>query len=92
MLTINNEKIEERKIFGEEMMADIGQIDMKERTRRYGQEEAERMMGEMMKNNEEIIRIQKQLEGLIIEMEKKKQWENREMERRRDKEQEETDR
>ncbi len=31
-------------------MADIGQIDMEEMTRIYGEEEAGRMMGEMLKN------------------------------------------
>ena len=58
MLIINNERIEQRKIFGEEII-NMGQIDIEEMMRRYGQEEAGRMMGEMLKNNEEIIKMQK---------------------------------
>ena len=73
-------------------MADIGQIDMEEMMKRYGQEEAERMMGEMMKNNEEIIKMQKLIEELIIKMGENKGKESREMELRREREQEETDR
>ena len=52
-------------------MADIGQIDMGEMTRIHGQEEAERMMREVVKNNEIIMEIQKQIVGLIA-MEKKR--------------------
>ena len=83
MLTINNERIDQRNIFGEEM-AGIGQVDMGEMTMRYGKEEAARLM-------EEIIKTQKQLEGLLAEVEKKRWQEDREMERRREREQEETD-
>ena len=49
-------------------------------------------MGEMLKNNEEIIKMQKQIAELVITAERIKQQENREMERRREKEQEEMDR
>ena len=82
MLTINNKRINQRNILGEEM-AGIGQVDMEEMTTRYGEEEAARLM-------EEIIKTQKQLEGLLVEVEKKRRQEDREM--RREKEQEETDR
>ena len=73
-------------------MADIGQVNMGEMTRRYEQEKAVRMMGEMMKNNEEIIKMQKLLVELIIKGEENKEKESREMERRREREQEEMDR
>ena len=63
MLTSNNERIDQRNIFGEEM-AGIGQVDMGEMTMRYGEEEAARLM-------EEIIKTQRQLEGLLVEVEKK---------------------
>ena len=84
MLTINNERIDQRNIFDEEM-AGIGQVDMGEMTMRYGEEEAARLM-------EEIIKTQKQLKGLLVEVEKKKWQEDREMERRRERKQEKTDR
>ena len=58
------------------MMADIRQVDMGEMTRIYGEEEAERMMGEVVKNNEEIIKMQKQIMGLVVEIVKKNwKWE-----------------
>ena len=47
-------------------MADIGQIDMGEMTMRYGEEETARLMEEI------IIKTQKQLEGLLVEVEKKR--------------------
>ena len=90
LLTINNERINQRDIFGEEM-AGIGQVDMGEMTMRYGEEEAARLMEEIIKNNETIIRIQKQLEGLLVEVENKRWQEDREIERRREREQEEMD-
>ena len=73
------------------MMADIGQEDMEEMTRRYGEEEVARLMREIVKNNKIIIKTQKQLGELLVEEEKKRRQENREMERRREREQEETD-
>jgi len=90
LLTINNERINQRNIVGEEM-AGIGQVDMREMTMRYGEEEAARLMEEIIKNNEIIIKTQKQLEGLLAEVEKKRWQEDKEMERRREREQEETD-
>jgi len=91
---MSNERIDQGNIFEEilgKMMADIGQGDMEEMTRRYGEEEVARLMGEIVKNNEILIKTQKQLEKLL-EVEKKKQQEDREMERRRERKQEETDR
>ena len=73
-------------------MADISQGDMEEMTRRYGEEEVARLMGEMIKNNEEIIKTQKLLEELVVAVEEKRRQENREIEIRREREQEETDR
>ena len=83
LLTINNERINQRDIFGEEI-AGIGQVDIGEMTMKYGKEEVARLM-------EEIIKTQKQLEGLLAEVEKKRRQKDREMERRREREQEETD-
>ena len=76
MLTINNERIDQRNTFGEEI-AGIGQVDIREMTTRYGEEEAARLMEEIIKNNKIIIKTQKQLEGLLVEVEKKKQQEDR---------------
>ena len=73
------------------IMANIGQIDMGEMTRIYGQEEAERMMREVVKNNEIIMGMQKQIVELVV-MEEKRRQEEREMEARREKEQEEMNR
>jgi len=93
-LVTNNERIDQENILEEileEMMADIGHGDMEEITRRYGEEEVARLMGEIVKNNEILIKMQKQLEKLLGEVKKKKQQEDKEMERRREREQEETD-
>jgi len=40
-------------------MADMGQIDMEEMTRRYGEEETVRMMKEIMENNVMMLKLQK---------------------------------
>jgi len=47
---INNERIDQRNIFGEEM-AGIEQVDMEKMMMRYGEEEAARLMEEIIKNN-----------------------------------------
>ena len=73
-------------------MADIGQRDMKEMTRRHDEKEVVRLMGEMVKNNEKIIDMQKQLRELQVEAEKKRRQEDREIECRRERKQEEMDR
>ena len=52
---MSNERIDQGNIFEKslgKMMADIGQQDMEEMMRRYGEEEIARLIGEMMKNNE----------------------------------------
>jgi len=45
---------------------------MGEMTKRYGEEETIRMMKEIMKNNEKILKVQKQLGELQVEEKKKK--------------------
>ena len=42
-------------------MADIGQVDMGEMMRRYGEEEVVRMMKEIIENNVMMIKLQKQI-------------------------------
>ena len=70
-------------------MADIGQVDMGEMTRRYGKEVV-RMMKEIMDNNEIMLKLQKQIGKLqMVEKEEKR----RQVEyRRKEREQEKTDR
>ena len=71
-------------------MADIGQVDMGEMTRRYGEEEVVRIMKEIMKNNEMMLKLQKQIGELQMAEEEKK---SRQVEyRRRERKQEETNR
>ena len=64
-------------------MANIGQVDIEEMMRRYGEEEAVRLMEEVIKNNKIIIKTQKQLEDLLAKVEKKRWQEDKEMERRK---------
>ena len=54
------------------MIANIGQVDMEEMMRRYSEEEVARLMGEIVKNNEIIIKTQKQLGKLLVEEGKKR--------------------
>jgi len=89
---MSNERIDQGNIFEEILEEMIGQIDMEEMTRRYGEEEIARLMGEVMKNNEEIIKTQKLLGELVVVAEEKRWQEDREMERRREREQEKMDR
>jgi len=72
-------------------MANIGQIDMGEMTKRYGEEETIRMMKEIMENNEKILKVQKQLGELQVEGKKRRQTEIKRREQERAREQEETD-
>ena len=65
------------------IMANMGQVDIEEMMRRYGEEEAVRLMEEVIKNNEIIIKTQKQLEDLLAKVEKKRWQEDKEMERRK---------
>jgi len=71
-------------------MADIGQVDMEEMTRRYGKEEVARLMNEIMENNVMMLKLQKQIVELQI-MEEEKKRTQIEI-RRREREQEEMDR
>ena len=70
-------------------MAEIEQIDMGEVTRRYSEEEAGRLMKEVMENNAMIIKSQKQIMELQIAV--KEEERRREIRRQRKKEEEETD-
>ena len=81
------------EIFKEIKIADIGQVDMGEMTRRYGEEEVARMMNEIMENNAMMLKLQKQIVQLqVIEEEKKRRWiEIRRREEERIREQEEMD-
>jgi len=72
-------------------MADIGQVDMGEMTRRYGEEEVARMMKEIVENNEKILKTQKQLGKLQVEEKKRRHIEIRKRKEERIREQEETD-
>jgi len=97
LLLTSNERIDwvrkERDIlviFWRNEIADMSQIDMGEITKRYGKEETVRMMKEIMENNEMILKLQKKIGELQIaeEEEKKRQVEYK----RKEREQEETDR
>ena len=70
-------------------MTEIEQIDMGEVTRRYGEEEAGRLMKEVIENNTMIIKSQKQIMELQIAV--KEEERRREIRRQREKEEEETD-
>jgi len=71
-------------------MADIGQVDMREMTRRYGEEEVVRIMKEIIENNKMILKLQKQIGELQMAEKKEKR---RQVEyRRKEREQEETNR
>jgi len=74
-------------------MVDIGQVDMEEMMRRYGEEEVARLMNEIMKNNAMMLKSQKQIIELqaMVEEKKRRQIEIRRREQERIREQEETD-
>jgi len=87
LLTINNERIEQRNRLGKE-----GRINMEGTVRRYSQEEEEKLLKEIMENNEMIIKLQKQIGELQIVVKEEGKRKKREVEaRRREKEEEETD-
>ena len=72
---MSNERIDQGNIFEEilgKIMADISQGDMEEMTRRYSEEKVARLIGEIVKNNEIIIKTQKQLGELLVEEGKKR--------------------
>jgi len=74
-------------------MADIGQMNMEEMIRKYGEEEVARLMNKIMENNAMMLKLQKQIVELqVMEAEKKRRQEEREIECRREREQEEIDR
>jgi len=62
-------------------MADMGQIDMKEMTRRYSEEETVRIMKEIMENNVMMLKLQKQIIELQVAEEEKKKKQRRQEER-----------
>ena len=73
-------------------MADIGQIDMGEMTREYGEEEVARLMNEIVENNVMMLKLQKQIVELQeVEEKKRRQIEIRRREEERTREQEEMD-
>jgi len=63
-------------------MADMGQINMEEMTRRYGEEETVRMMKEIMENNVTMLKLQKQIGELqVAEGERKRRQRRRQKEK-----------
>ena len=72
-------------------MVDIGQVDIGEMTRRYGEEEVARMIKEMVENNEKILKTQKQLGELQVEEMKRRQIEIRRRKEEKTREQKEMD-
>ena len=75
-------------------MADIGQVNMEEIVRKYGEEEVARLMNKIMENNVMMLKLQKQIVELQVMKEEKKrrQTEIRRREEKRAREQKETDR
>ena len=63
-------------------MADMGQIDIEEMTRKYGEEETVRMMKEIMENNEMMLKLQKQIVELQVAEEEMKKKQRRRQEER----------
>jgi len=72
-------------------MVDIGQVDIGEMTRRYGEEKVARIMKEIVENNEKILKTQKQLGELQVEEKKRRQIEIRRREEKKTREQKEMD-
>jgi len=70
-LLTSNERIDQGNILEEILEEMVGQIDIEEMMRRYGEEEAVRLIGKVVKNNEIIMKTQKQLKKLLVEVEKK---------------------
>jgi len=68
-------------------MADIGQMNMEEMIRKYGEEEVARLMNEIMENNTSMLKLQKQIVDLqVMEAEKKRRQEERKIECRKERE------
>ena len=54
-------------------MADIGQVNMEEIVKKYGEEEMVRLINKIMENNVMMLKLQKQIVELqVMEEEKKK--------------------
>ena len=66
-------------------MADIGQIDIGEITRRYGEEEVARIMKEIVENNEKNIKDTKIIRGTPSRRKEKKTDRDKEKGREKDK-------
>jgi len=64
-------------------MADIGQMNMEEMVRKYGEEEVARLMNEIIENNMVMLKLQKQIVELQIMKEEKKRRKNKRTERDR---------
>ena len=63
-------------------MADISQVNRKEMSREYSEEEVAGIMNEIMENNVMMLKLQKQIVELqVIEEEKKKKQRRRQEER-----------
>ena len=60
----------------------MGQIDIEEMTRKYGEEETVRMMKEIMENNEMMLKLQKQIVELQVAEEEMKKKQRRRQEER----------
>jgi len=74
LLMINNKRIDWEK---------KGQINVEGMMRRYSQEEEERLLKEIMENNEMIIKLQKQIGELQIVVKEEGKRKKREVEARR---------
>ena len=59
LLLTSNERIDQGNIFEGILEEMIGQINIEEITRKYEEKEAVRLMGEVVKNNEIIMKTQK---------------------------------
>ena len=66
-------------------MADIGQMNMEEMVRKYGEEEVARLMNKIMENNVMMLKLQKQIVELQVMEEEKKTDRDKKKRRRKDK-------
>ena len=56
-LLTSNKRINWERYFEEIRMADIGQVNMEEIVRKYGEEEVVRLMNEIMENNATMLKL-----------------------------------
>ena len=54
---MSNKRINWKRYFEEIRMADIGQVNMEEIVRKYGEEEVVRLMNEIMENNATMLKL-----------------------------------